>query len=189
MTKHEAQAIASAINGALGSVLGKLTQGEPAPERKAGMTPLQGRPIDDNGKIEFKRPPEAVTPAAMEFEALYQRIKRRLIDECRVDPILLQLLTKSAPEVEIQIEPRIVRLDGTSLRGRIAILAKDGFFKTPRSQADTNRELRRTGAEAHSGRLSEAFTSLVNDGFLSREDDGYQIAPGVKFTGAALEVA
>jgi hypothetical protein len=187
MTKHEAQAIASAINGALGSVLGKLTQGEPAPERKAGTTPLQGRPIDDNGKIEFKRPPDAGKPAD-DFEALYQRIKRRLIDECRVDPILLQLLTKSAPEVEIQIEPRIVRLDGTSLRGRIAILAKDGFFKTPRTQAETNRELRRTGAEAHSGRLSEAFTSLVNDGFLSREGDGFQLAPGVKFTGAALEV-
>lgn len=198
MTKHEAQMIASAINGSLGRVLGQLTAGDTVPAGK----------LDGSQKVEIRH---SINPTELDtkelakintqtiagllgdngspaFEALYQKIKRRLLDECRVDPILLHLLTSAAPEVMIEIEPRVETIAGDTLKGRILRLAKDGFFKQSRSQAETNRELRRTGPEAHSGRLSEAFSALVNDGYLTREGDGFQIAPGVKFTEKAAQV-
>lgn len=115
-------------------------------------------------------------------EQLYQSFKNRMIDEARVDPVLLHLLT-TRPELVVEVEPRVVELDGDSLRGRVARLLAAGWFKERRSTSSVRSELSRTGADpGGGGRLSEALAGLQRDGFLTREGDGWQLAPGVKIT-------
>jgi hypothetical protein len=122
---------------------------------------------------------------AQNFEALYQRVKARLLEDLRVDPIFVRLLA-AQPEIMLEIEPRRVALDASSLKGRICRLVADGFLDAPKKQADINRELGRTGAIAHTGRLSEAVSQLKIEGILTEESDGYRRAPGVKVTRGEL---
>lgn len=193
MTQDEAKTIAHAVSRAIDGALGKCL--EQLSQPTIGKPPAMTRVTSANGDQHPGKALGEVVPMIPEkgtldpqgFEALYQKFKRRLLDECRVDPVLLHLLTKAAPEMVIEIEPRRIELEGSTLKGRIARLAAGGFFKAPKSQADTNRELARTGSLAHTGRLSEAFTALVQDGFLTREDDGFQIAPGATVTEKTIE--
>lgn len=180
ITRDDAKAITQAINGAIGSALDKLVAGPVNGAKFVG-------PGADYSTAQAIPAAGPVPAAAVDFEILYQKIKRRLVDEARVDPVLLHLLVNAAPELSITVEPRILELTDRTLKGRLAKLAAGGFFKTAQTQADTNRELKRTGAEAHTGRLSEAFTDLVNEGILTREASGFQLAPGVKVTQKALE--
>ena len=123
-----------------------------------------------------------VQPPKDDFEALYQRIKRRFLDEAKVDPILVQLIA-AQPEIVLEIEPRTVALDSTSLKGRIAVLAARGHFAEWRTQGEIKRELVKTGPEPAGNRLSEAVTWLVNDGILERDPaPSYRLAAGVKVT-------
>lgn len=186
MTKDEARQIATAINGALGSALDRMVKA-PEPAKGNGDLPSSYKA----GEIKAAVLADGISASSVLGslpEAIYQQIKRRLLDECRVDPILLHLLTNSAPEMIVSIEPRTIDLNAGTLRGRLALLAAGGFFGEVRTQADANRELKRTGAEAHSGRLSEAFSQLVLDGFLTREENGFRLAPGAKITEKRITV-
>lgn len=119
---------------------------------------------------------------ADEFERLYLRIKNRFIDDARIDPILLQLLT-TRPELVVEVEPRIVTLDTGNLKGRVARLLANGFFSSSRATSAVRKELARTGADpGGGGSLSDVLGGYVRDGFLVREGDGYLLAPGVKVT-------
>lgn len=112
-------------------------------------------------------------------EELYQHIKNRLIEECRVDPVLLHLLT-TRPELVVEVEPRTVTVDGTTLKGRVARLMAQGWFANPRAVSACRKELARTGADpGGGGGLSDCLAAYTRDGFLVREGDGYQLAPAV----------
>lgn len=113
------------------------------------------------------------------WEALYRKFKARLIEEAKDDPILVKLLTTMPAEIIVMFEPRVVTMDGTSLKGRLAKLIATGFFDTPKAQGAARSELKRTGSEPNSGNLSTAVNDFVKDGFLTREGDQYQKAPGV----------
>jgi hypothetical protein len=126
--------------------------------------------------------------AAVDFEVLYQKIKRRLLDDLKVDPVFVKLLA-TQPEIMVEIEPRVVEMEGSSLKGRIARLMAAGFFKDSKKSGTVRGELARTGSDPGSGgRLSEALNEYVNTGFLTREGDGYTLAPGVKVSEKVLEV-
>lgn len=125
---------------------------------------------------------DAIPFAEADKESLYQQFKVRLLTECPIDPVLLHILT-TRPEVSISVERREVRLDDGSLRGRIAILIADGKINPIVLAAkDIKKELMKTGPEPAGNRFSEALTSLVNDGILMREGDGYITVPGLKIT-------
>lgn len=155
--------------------------------RKAGTSPLRGKPLELSGGTVFEpRPAPAgglhdlgLSPDAI--EQLYTTIKNRIIDEARLDPILLQLLTVR-PELVVEVEPRLVSVGGMSLKGRIARLMANGWLKTARKQNEIRVELTRTGTEPNSGQLSTTVNDYVADGFLTRDGDGYVLAPSVKVT-------
>jgi hypothetical protein len=154
--------------------------GESVPVRPlVGDSPdLKMRPAD-NGQP---------SPAAVDFEVLYQKIKRRLLDDLKVDPVFVKLLA-TQPEIMVEIEPRVVEMEGSSLKGRIARLMAAGFFKDSKKSGTVRGELARTGSDPGSGgRLSEALSEYVLQGFLTREGDGYTLAPGVKVSEKVLEV-
>lgn len=182
MTAREAEALIATIQRFVDAPAGKASAAAPAATAKApakgnGQAATAGTTTGGEALRSF---PDA------DEEKLYQKFKNRLIDEAHIDPILLNLIMVR-PEIIVDVERRIERLDGDSLRGRIARLAAAGFFSSARSSADVKRELMRTGTEPAGNRLSEAFTALVNGGFLTREGDGYQIAPGVKVTTNTIE--
>lgn len=183
MTKEEGKAIAGAINGALGIALEKLVKGQ-AP---AGPNGAEARAMPLGQKIEGPGTEYGSVGDRMDFEALYQKIKRRLIDECRVDPILLTLLTTSNA-IEVQVEPRVESITASTLRGRVARLMASGFFKETRVTFAVRKELTRTGADpGGGGALAGHLSTFVADGFLVRDGDGFQMAPGVKVTENILE--
>lgn len=124
-----------------------------------------------------------------DLEQLYQAFKGRLIDECRVDPILLQLLTRS-PELEVLVEPQVVSLDGSTLEGRVARLLAAGWFDSTRATSAVRAELSRTGVDpGGGGRLSETLAKLRNQGFLVNANGGWLKAAGVKVTERTLTSA
>lgn len=125
--------------------------------------------------------------APRDFEKLYQRIKARLIKDSNDDPILMALIARGN-ELLVQVEPRRVTLDGSSLKGRIARQMASGFFNAAKTQGACRTELRRTGTDVNSGNLSTAINDFVRDGFLTREGDGYILAPAVKVSEQELKV-
>lgn len=183
MKPHEADRLIGAIK--------ELLDDAPALHggRRAGKTALHGRPLDDNGATEFRGPPVNGETAlgADAFEQLYRKIKNRLTDELRVDPTLLKLLTLQ-PEIVVECEPRVVILEGTSLKGRVASMIACGWFESKRTTGGVRVELTRTGKDpGGGGTLSDQLKALQSDGFLTNESGGWIAAPGVKVTKKTIE--
>lgn len=178
---------AEAIGRTIGLALKSLVDDGISPEAAAlglrkgsGKTPNDPRhvqvvaTVDEGGDY-------GIAPERL--ERLFVYIKNRIIDECRIDPILLQLLT-ARPELVVEVEPRIVTLDASNLKGRVARLMAAGWFSTQRATSAVRRELARTGADpGGGGSLSDVLNNYVKDGFLVREGEGqFVFAPGVKVT-------
>lgn len=172
MKREEAQVLVKAIEGLI---------------EKDGGTP----------RVDVARVPglpvvtRAETPAAhldtSDKEALYQAFKRRLIDECAVDPILLHLLT-ARPEIVVEVEPRTMTLEGSTLKGRLARLMAAKWFTDTRLTGQVKAELMRTGTEPNGGNLSTALSDFVRDGFLTRDGAGFRLAPGVEISEQQIKV-
>lgn len=166
MTKNEADRLIAVIQDCVTTPRAMSV----ASDHGEAIAPLVGR----NGKAEgLKLDAE---------EALYQRFKRRLIDECKTDPVLLRLLTLR-PEIILELEPREVRVDGATLRGRIAKLLAAGWFQSGRATGAVRKELTRTGADpGGGGNLSDTLSALCREGFFIRDGDGWSAAPDLKIT-------
>jgi len=145
--------------------------------------PSTGRRDKPPAKVDPAAPTNGAARAVLDEQAiedLYQLFKRRMIEDAAVDPILLHLLTVR-PEIIVDVEPRSVMLDGSTLKGRVARLMAQGWFSGPRATGACRKELARTGADpGGGGTLSDILSGYVRDGFLLREGDGFQLAPGVK---------
>jgi hypothetical protein len=119
--------------------------------------------------------PAASVPVPTDEEALYQRFKARLVKKA---PALLKVLAV-VPEIQVETETRVIKTDGSTLGGRIALMALGGFFDTPKSTPDTTRELKRTGADPGPNTKRE-LDRLRNFGLLTEENDGFQSVAAMK---------
>jgi hypothetical protein len=108
-------------------------------------------------------------------EALYQRFKARLLKE----PAVLKVLA-SVPEIEISETREVIEVDGKSVRGQIARLITSGFFDEVTNGNTVFNELKRIGATVAKPTAYKECDKLTSMGFLTRETDGYRIAPGAK---------
>lgn len=192
MTAQDKRELVQALNGAIGQALDRWERGRPAVGAQTAPASALDRPhqpLNADQKAETERIAAAAsTSGGQDFEALYARIKRRLIDEARVDPVLLHLLTKGSPEMVVHIEPRIEEVTATTLRGRVARLMAAGWFAGARATSAVRKELARTGTDpGGGGTLGDVLSKYVVDGFLTRDGDGYLLAPGVKVTEHRLE--
>lgn len=125
---------------------------------------------------------------ADQIDKLYRIFKARFIDEAQIDPVLVNLMM-TRPEIIVDVARRMMNLDGTTLKGRIARLIAGGFFAEPKTQGATRSELKRTGTDVNSGNLSTAFSDFVKDGFFERVGESFQAAAGVKITEKTLETS
>ena len=113
-------------------------------------------------------------------DALYQQFKARLIEELPKDARVLQIILQK-PELRVEVERKIVTVDGAKPTGRIARLIAAGWFDEGKTQGATRKELARTGSDVNSGNISTIFTGLVKDGFLTAEADNlYRAVEGMK---------
>jgi hypothetical protein len=173
--------------------------------RRAGTTPLHGRPLDDDGAVQLRKGHNPKEPAKGNgadqgpldirkliepevLEAIFRAFKNRMIDELRVDPILLQLIAQQV-EMIVEIQPQLVTLEGGTLKGRVALLIARGWFDDQRATSAVRRQLASTGADpGGGGSLSDKLAELTREGFLERVGEGqYRKAAGIKITEKRLE--
>lgn len=173
MTKDEAARLVHNLTSSIQNAVNKLVDDTaPASGNGVGKAPNYPAAQADN----------LMGPNA-DREKLYQWLKGRLLDDLRVDPVFVKLLA-NVPEMVVEIEPRVVTLDGNaSVKGRVAKLIAAGWFDQSRTTGAARAELKRTGADPGGGsNLSTALGDFVRDGFLVRDGDAYAKAPGVKVT-------
>jgi len=119
-------------------------------------------------------------------EALYQAIRARLLED---EPIVLKALT-THPEIVVEITPRVVTVEGESMKGRIVRLMAGGWFDQAREVGEVRRELTRTGTDpGGGGALGIMLNKFVADGFFVREGAAFVLAPKVKVSERELRVS
>ena len=179
MKKHEAERLIEVIR--------ELSE-DGSTASKPGGRVNSGSEHGSQARTEAHPPaPRPINGTPPDMEAVYQFIKTRFLEDARIDPILLQLLT-SRPEIIVEVEPRVVTLDGSTPRGRMARLIASGWFAEARAAGTVRKEMARTGNDpGGGGSLHDNLKALVTDGFLVRDGDGYTAAPGVKVSEKRLE--
>ena len=107
------------------------------------------------------------------LDALYQEFKARLIKEA---PALLKVLV-NRPELDVEVERVVVRVDGFSTRGRIARLIHEGFFAEAQTSATVAKELAKRGRELSNIELGNELKWFVENGFFRRDNKWITLVP------------
>jgi len=113
-----------------------------------------------------------------DLDYIYGYVKSR----AAVDPGILEILTHR-PEIRVKVERQVIRANGNTLDGRVALLVHEGFFDKPKTRVDVGNELRRRGViekNANLKVLSPRLSSLAEKGFLTIEGDAYKSVQEMK---------
>jgi hypothetical protein len=112
-------------------------------------------------------------------DAGYEMLKSLLLN----DPQVIAALENARPTLRITTTQPTINWDGSTLKGRLAKLIDEGFFKNPRPPADVLKECQRRGwltSNNRSNHVALPLADITEMGFLTKEDAGYQAAPGMK---------
>lgn len=156
-------------------------------EQKQPATPVPSpaslAKIEDKGQRAEAGPAAPVRKFTLEEsrdnETLYQAIKARLFEEASTDPILLKVLA-TRNEIEVTVQRRTVKADCDSAVGRVAQLIGEGFFDSPKTPYASWNESKRRGFAGAAARMDEACKKLLEQGFLTKESEGFQAVSGMK---------
>jgi hypothetical protein len=105
----------------------------------------------------------------------------KVVEQIRRDPTLIRLAAVK-PAIEIKISPRVLNLDDSGTKGKIARLMSEHWFDKPRTFTEIKNELVRRGLEPKTPnvRISEPLKQFTQDGFFWRGDNSsYILAPDV----------
>lgn len=140
----------------------------------------------DSGRSAGVGPAGSSTNGHVVDEALYQAIRARILED---EPILLKVLT-THPELVVEVTPRVMTVEGDSMKGRVTRLMAKGWFDQARETGDVRKELARTGTDpGGGGTLGIMLNRFVSDGFFVREGAAFVLAPGVKVSERELRVS
>jgi len=101
-------------------------------------------------------------------------------------PALLKMLMERR-ELEIHFQPAVINIDYETVPGAIAKLIADKYFDQPHNGYQTFLELQRRGRKCAKVTVNQALSQVAEMGFLTREEEGYRAAPGMKVTVKTLE--
>lgn len=107
---------------------------------------------------------------------------QKLREMAERDPVILRILAER-PELLVTRQVKTIDVNAGQLKGALGVLIADKFFDTCTEFADVRKELIRRGAlgvKAPNQQISQALQGLVEWGFLTKEDSGYQAVPGMK---------
>jgi len=162
--------------------------------REPGPPPAVKSPAPNSNRSSSSAPPAAApaphvvhspTPASAKGwdpmeEDQYQKWKTRLIAELRQEaPALLKVLGTS-PELEVTIERKVVEINTSTLRGRLAQLVAEDFFAEPQTGHKAFVELKRCGFATSKPNVYRELHGLAALGVVTVEGDGFRVAPGAK---------
>jgi hypothetical protein len=154
----------------------KALAARPGPPQAGSGVPLRGSAATAELATRIKR---ETTAWAEDDEAVYQRIKTRLLEELPSEPRVLAVVT-ARPELRVEVERHVIKVDGTSLCGRIARLIADDFFAGARTSAQVLEELLKRGADRPSNiELGNELKALCDMGFFTRDNKWYSLVPGM----------
>lgn len=131
--------------------------------------------------------PNGVEPSVLS-DALYSSILNRLLQDLPQHPRVLQLMT-SSPEIVVRVQKQSVDLDGSTLRGRLAILVAENFFENLASGHSAWQELEKRGIGSSKPNVYRELDKLTEMGFLLKLVGGFQSVPGMKVTKKNIEAA
>ena len=113
-------------------------------------------------------------------EELYQKFKKRFVEELRQEaPQLLRVII-TKPELEVVVEREIIEVNGKTVLGRVARMIKRGWFDDYRSAAETARQYNATGAASDRRTVYGALEDLLARGFFIKNSNGYKAVADMK---------
>jgi hypothetical protein len=98
------------------------------------------------------------------------------------DPVILHIL-QERPELKVTREIKTVQAHASTLKGALGILISEKFFDAARPFDDVRKEFIRRGfiaVKTPSRQIEGAIDSLVEMGFLTKEETGLLAVPGMK---------
>jgi hypothetical protein len=133
-------------------------------------------------------PRASISAAAINgnYDGIYRYIVDRAARE--KEPALVGLLVQH-PELMINVERKVISIDYETVPGAIAKLIADRFFDQPHNGYQTFLELQRRGRKCAKVTVNQALSQMAEMGFLTREEEGYRAAPGMKVTVKTLEAS
>jgi hypothetical protein len=97
------------------------------------------------------------------------------------DPAAKMIIASIIPELEVLTTRRVIKIDGDSLKGRLAQLIKAGYFDSGAKGYSAWQELCRTGKDPGKANVYRALSDLRDEGFLTKEgEEGFTAVPGMK---------
>jgi len=168
---------------------------KPKPKEADVMTPAQEKKLDQ--VLEFMQRGVAAQAAVdrvtqatdnhkgthpapgVDEDALYQRLKARLLADLPKEPAILRVLHQQ-PELLVEVERPVLQISGMDAKGKFARLIAEGFFDEARKPGDAFKELVRRGGNWANATVSNFCRSFAEEGFLTVEEGGYRKAPGAK---------
>jgi hypothetical protein len=113
------------------------------------------------------------------LNASQETIYRHIIRRAEEDPRLLKILTTKR-ELLVQVETPTLEVDGSTLRGGLALLIHKGFFAVPKNGNTAFNELQRLGRKTAKPNVYRELDNLAEMGFLTKEPSGGYQATDLK---------
>ena len=110
-----------------------------------------------------------------------EEIYRYVIRRAEEDPRILQILSTKR-ELLVKIEMPVLEVDGSTLRGGLALLIHKGFFSAPKNGNTAFNELQRLGRRTAKPNVYRELDKLAEMGFLTKEDGGGYQSTDLKVT-------
>jgi hypothetical protein len=128
----------------------------------------------------FTVDPSRLTQNNGNLDAIYRYVVDRAAKE--LPPALVRVMAER-PELQVRRERKTIDADASTLRGALGILISEKYFAGAREFGDVRKDLIRRGflgSKAPNLQISQALQGLVELGFLTKEDSGYQAVSGMK---------
>jgi hypothetical protein len=119
---------------------------------------------------------ERVNARMLSDAMTYEAIKAKLIEDA---PAILRVLYEQ-PELRVEVERKVIAVNGDTLRGRIARLIAADFFDKAKTSADVQAELGRRGRAPSNIELGNELKALTEMGFFTRENKWITLVAGMK---------
>lgn len=144
--------------------------GQPAADKTEWIPASKGHPsvASSNGD------------AFQQAEQFYRYFLNRILAE--KEPVIVKLLAER-PELRVTREIKTVQAHASTLKGALGILISEKFFDAARPFDDVRKEFIRRGfiaVKTPSRQIEGAIDSLVEMGFLTKEETGLLAVPGMK---------
>jgi hypothetical protein len=161
-------------------------------ERKANPVPPPNptsvkKILDDPDCLAPAIVPSSASERATEFLTNVWPLVREAVAQ---DPVALRLFV-AAPELEVITTPKIIKIDGESLRGSLALMIHQGFFNKDVTAKDVTIYLKNIGRGTANSNLSRELKAFTKMGFLvmngNTKGTSYKRAPRLKITTRSIE--